>query len=309
MSVFIGNLFTDEDDEKCKTRQEYCFDKDKSIYAISWAVEKEAQPQNFDDYKEKYKYKDDKGWKKAVDVMAEIKSGDFIWSRRRASGKYMLTKVKQDVTANTAKDFYAVEEADKYNLSVICEKWIPFDLDQVPGLVANKFAHGTIKHCCSKADRDIETKYIEGYCKNLYDGIKPEGFDITALKVLLHPDDEEDLLGIYLQRKGYILYPSTNKSGTAAYEYMLVKKEKGEIKKAIVQCKMGKECIDMDDLRSNEDFDIYCVTDQGKVKNKSDADKNLTDMKLDYLLQWAKDEENYDLLPDRIKKYMKICNY
>ena len=90
---------------------------------------------------------------------------------------------------------------------------------------------------------------------------------------------------------------------------MLVKKEGKEVRKAIVQCKMGKDCIDMDDLRSNEDFDIYCVTDQGEVKNKSDADNNLTDMKLDDLLQWAKDEENYDLLPDRIKKYMKICNY
>lgn len=308
MSVFIGNLFTDEDDEECKTRQEYCFDKDKSIYAIGWAVEKDAQPQSFEDYKKKYSG-DKSGWKKAVDVMAEIKSGDFIWSRRRASGQYMLTKVKQDVSANTAKDFYAVEEADKYNLSVICEKWIPFDLDQVQGLVANKFAHGTIKHCCSKADRDIETKYIEKYCKYLYDGIKPEGFDITALKVLLHPDDEEDLLGIMLQKQGYILYPSTNKSGTAAYEYMLVKKEGEEIKKAIVQCKMGKETINMDDLRKNEKFEIYCVTDEGKVENKRASDNNVTVMKLDDLLQWAKDEENYDLLPDRIKKYMKICNY
>ena len=304
MSVFIGNLFTDEDE--CKKKQDFCFDK--NIYAIGWAVEKDAQPQSFEDYKKKYSG-DKSGWEKAVDVMAEIKSGDFIWSRRRASGQYMLTKVKYDVTANTAKDFYAVEEAGKYNLSVICEEWKPLNLDQVPGLVVSKFAHGTIKHCCCKNDRKLEEKYIEPYCRYLYDGIKPEGFDITALKLLLHPDDEEDLLGIMLQKQGYILYPSTNKSGTAAYEYMLVKKEKGKIKKAIVQCKMGKETINMDDLRSNEDFDIYCVTDEGKVENKSDKDKNLTVMKLDDLLQWAKDEENYDLLPDRIKKYMKICNY
>lgn len=222
----------------------------------------------------------------------------------------MLTKVKQDVSANTAKDFYAVEEQDKCNLSVICEKWKPLNLDQVPGLVVNKFRYGTIKHCCCKDERKkIEEKYIEPYCRYLYDGIKPEGFDITTLKLLLHPDDEEDLLGIMLQKQGYILYPSTNKSGTAAYEYMLVKKEGKEVRKAIVQCKMGEDKINIDDLRKNEKFEIYCVTDEGKVENKRASDNNVTVMKLDDLLQWAKDKENYKLLPERIKKYMKICNF
>jgi len=321
--VYVGNLFADEDDRD--DYQQYCFGKpisDKSIYAIGWAVK--AHPNNIKEYEdiaEQTEYDTKKGKKKGCEIpkfestintIKQLNAGDFIWTRRPKTGEYWLGKVSKEVSDISEEDFYQVYQTTNpsnhdYCLSVPCEKWVPLKIDSVPGIVSNSFYGHVICHSSASSK-------IFNYCQYLYGDIKELTLSVDSLKKILSPDDEEDLLGLYLQKeKHYLIYPSTNKRGTAAFEYMLAKQENGSIQKAICQCKMGNTDIELEDFEDYKTFEIYCVTDEGKVKYKGntyEGDKpNVHVLSLMDLLIWAKKKENIDILPDRIKKYLSNTDF
>lgn len=320
-SVYIGNLFTDE--PKRDDYQKYCYEH--HIYAIGWAIE--MIPQTLNEYekiaKGVNKWEKDVGLTKAITAIRQIKKGDLIWSRCRKTGKYWLGKATKNGEDLSAEDFHHIYDNKKnqtvYCLSVPLEKWKVYNMDQVPGVIISNFRRITIKYC-------KQSKYIINYCESLYNETKPARQNLNALKAFLSPDDEEDLLGLYLQKeKNYLIYPSTNKRGTAAYEYMLAKKnEDGSIQKAICQCKMENTDIELKDFDDYKDFEVYCVTDKGEVKlngnkyegQKYNNGKSIMYIKsLDELLNWANEEDNegnkknLDILPDRIRENLKITDF
>ena len=312
--VYIGNLFAS--DTQKDVYQEYCFKK--HIYAIGWAVL--TIPNTMKEYieisKEHFRKdngEENTGLNRAIKVITDIKKGDFVWTRCRKTGKYWLGKVAKDGKDISSEDFYHIYDDDKnrtvYCLSLPCEKeWKEYNMDQVPGIVICNFQRMTIKLC-------PQSQHVINYCESLYNETELPQQELPALKAFLSPDDEEDLLGIFLQKEEhYWIYPSTNKSGTAAYEYMLAKKdEKENIQKAICQCKMGNDDIELKNFEKYKDFEIYCVTDEGEVKYKGntyEGDKpNVHVLSLMDLLIWAKKKENIDILPNRIKRNLKKTDF
>lgn len=310
VDVYVGNLFTDVK-EKRNLYQSKCFND--NVYCIGWPLT--YKPSDKEQYVSAVKLKmpdEQKGFSKAMACMDKIKEGDFIWSRNSLSGKIYLGKVTG--YNNQIYDFYEIDD-DQWCLAVHCQ-WKIFNLDDVPGIIVNSFPRCTIKHS-STSDSALST-YFECLYSGQKDNVKLSKQSIYGF---LCPEEQEDLLGIYLQKEHkYIIYPSSNKSGTTAYEYMLAKKEDNQLKKAIVQCKMGGADIFLDAFQKYEDCNIWCVTLNGDVyydKSKSKKYRNgelahvkifkMGDVKNDELMQWAYKKENKFLLPSRIQKYLEIC--
>lgn len=311
--VYVGNLFTGEDDRD--TYQDYCYLH--KIYAIGWAID--TIPNSIDEYKtiarnvfRNKEGKENRGLNMAISAIEKLESGDFIWTRYSKTGQYLLGKVAKNGQDITSADFHHLYESkngnDVYCLSVPCEKWEIFNMDQVPGIILNSFRGQTIK-------QSSHSQHIINYCSNIFYKTEPSRQDVLALKSFLSPDDEEDLLGMYLQKKEhYLMYPSTNKRETDTFEYMLAKeKDDGSIQKAIIQCKMGNTDIELEDFEDYKTFKIYCVTDEGEVKYKGNTYKgdkpNIHVLSLMDLLIWAKDKDNIDILPDRIRENLKITDF
>lgn len=310
VDVYIGNLFTNAG-KKRNLYQDKCFN-DK-VFCIGWSLA--YKPLDKEQYVSAIKQKTpdgQKGFGKAMECMSKIKEGDFIWSRNSLSGKIYLGKVTG--YNNQIYDFYEIDD-NQWCLAVHCQ-WREFNLDDVPGIIVNSFARCTIKHSSTSNGP------LSAYFECLYSGQK--GNIKLAKKSIydfLSPEDQEDLLGIYLQKEHqYIIYPSSNKSGTTAYEYMLAKKEDEHLKKAIVQCKMGGADIFLKAFQEYDDCNIWCVTLHGDVyydKSKSKKYHNgelahvkvfkMGDVNHDELIQWAYEEENKFLLPSRIQKYLELC--
>lgn len=311
VKVYIGNLFTNEGEKK-DVFQAKCLKDD--IYCIGWAVN--HKPIDINEYKLEINSKDDAekaGFARAFAKMNEVKEGDFIWSRNTKTGMFYLGKV----CSKNAKvqSFYEISP-NEWCLALYCQ-WKPFELDYVPGIVVNAFPRGTIK-CSSTSNSLALIKYFE----SLYDN-KLENCKLPKNKIydFLCPEDQEDLLGLYLQKKEhYLIYPSSNKSGTAAYEYVLVKDELGKVVQAVVQCKMGEADIFLDSFEDYDEYRIYCVTCRGDVYYDEHRQKiyhnseksNIKKFKMgnwaeDELMQWAFASENKRFLPKRIQRYLDLC--
>lgn len=315
--VYVGNLFADE---PLKNIYQQKCDK-YNIYSIGWAVKE--HPKNFEEYckaakKTKYKKGDKyvageeiRGLKSTIKTIAKLKKGDFIWTRNPEKGEYWLGRVTKNIQDIGVEDFYQIykidqetDSSDDFCLSIPCEKWKKFKLDEVPGNIINSFMGHVIAHSSA-------SEKIFSYCKSIYDNEQYPTISVEDFKYLLHPDDEEDLLGLYLQKeKNYYIYPSTNKLATAAFEYELIQKD--TLKKAIIQCKMSDTNIDLNSLLSYG-YDIYCTTDKGNIlyNDKIYKKGDITNIKveilpLDFLITWAAKPENICILPNRLQRYIKM---
>ena len=312
VNVYVGNLFTNEGDKK-DIYQEACLEN--GVYCIGWSVKQ--KPHNKDVYQHEINSRssDEKaGFNRAFDKMCKIEVGDFIWTRNTKTGMFYLGKVYSKNAE--VQSFYEICP-NEWCLAVCCKWGEPLNLDYVPGVVVNAFPRGTIKRS-STSDNPAMIRYFE----SLYD-TKLENCKLPKDKIydFLCPEDQEDLLGLYLQKEeNYLIYPSGNKSGTAAYEYVLVKEEKGKIIRAIVQCKMGNTDIFLNRFHDYDEYQIYCVTcggdvyyDERRQKVYQNGEKsNVKKFKMgnfaeDKLLQWAWDKNNKPLLPKRMQQYLNIC--
>jgi len=137
---------------------------------------------------------------------------------------------------------------------------------------------------------------------------------------LTHPEDLEDIVGIYLQTKGYYIFPSTNKQGTKDYEFKLIHLD-GE-KEAIIQCKnnavIKKNLWDKFETGDYKEYNVYVLTilddphpQQFGYKPHYDNDIiqwSLNDrimvLNKSTLYTWA--GKNCKILPNRIQTYLKI---
>ena len=216
------------------------------------------------------------------------------------------------------------------------EKWYLCEDYEVPGKVINNFIAGKtvnsvddslLKYCEFLYQRKVEKDKGKEISKKM--SFKDDGEKYKTLKNLLHYEDTEDLLGIWLQTvREYIVFPSTNKQGTKDYEYILKKKD-GH-KKAIIQCKTGNDCIDLeifDTYKNNYDIYLFvvdgCLKRDGKkadLKNENIIEvtdcsitypesKNyqIYKISLEYLLAWAKKHKH--ILTDRLKHYLDTTGY
>lgn len=232
-------------------------------------------------------FKNNKSFKSVKNSITNMKKGDLCWVN--FNNKYYLGEI-QDNEVNY-----------KYNpdlpyMSLFREcKWFSkqFNQDEVSGDIIRSFVHR------GQTIQKIKSETALKYSEYLYN---KSNLNIPLVN-LLHPDDLEDILSLYLQiEKGYIIYPSTCKKSTAVYEYMLINKY--TYKKAVVQCKTGSVEINENFSIINDfkDFDVYITTISGKYPTK--LPDNVKIITIDKLLSFALKNEN--ILTDRVKNFIKI---
>jgi len=69
---------------------------------------------------------------------------------------------------------------------------------------------------------------------------------------LLSDKDCEDLISVYLQMKGWVVYPAQHRADTPAYEFVL--RHRSDFQEAVVQVKTGWSTIDLGTLPSTMDI-------------------------------------------------------
>lgn len=287
--------------------QAHCFDK--NYIAIGYQTD--GHPEI--DTKEKYEnfYKNNTSWQHLYNRFCSIKEGSFVWVKKD-SRTYYLGKIT-DTEPFIPEDNWI----QKIGLVRKCVWVKDIEFDEIPGSAINQFSGQNVTLWQIRKFSDSVKEYCtwlyerKNYCKNK-NTVSLKG----CIKELIHYDDLEDLVGIYLQVHGdkdtgekYIIHPSTNKLSTKTIEYEL-RSYSG--KKVGVQCKSGDDNIDKDldkilDLINNEKYTIYiCIISDGdKYKNIND---NLKQIEFNELLEWASENKNRLLLPKRIQNYIDRAN-
>lgn len=296
MTLWRLNLKTDA--QKGFDPRKFCLER--CLVGIGWPVEDNNgnPPRDFDHYLRlgETKYADNAydSWWRAVNAIGNrMQDGDLCWTRDR-SGIYYLGRI------DGRWRYLHGDEADNFDVHCVRScKWVYVGLlDAVPGAVERSFGFG-------RTVQSVNDETAQAYSHHVYDqmtgksGVPQKAHsDIFAL---LSPLDHEDLASLYLQTQGYVVIPSTIKSTTAAYEWVMYHQQTGE--KAVLQVKSGDAGIDLAQL-ADIPARVFVVSGEGTVAGP--IPDNVTQIPRKVLLQFAQKQRT--LLPDRIRRYLDWAN-
>jgi hypothetical protein len=277
--------------------RQFCISK--NLAGVGWGVEDGtgAPPRDFDSYlklgQAQYADHDDRGWWPAVNAIGNrMQDGDLCWTRDW-NGVYYLGQI------GSPWQYLHGEDANNFDLHCVrpCS-WLRVGLlDAVPGAVERSFGPRRAVQAVS----DSTTEAYSHYVYSTLSGSSPTpGFiDYPDIFALLSPLDLEDIAGLYLQIRGYLLVPSTVKSSTAAYEWVMF--DRDTCKRAVLQVKSGNSWID---LRALKDIpcQVFVVAATAEDIAPSEIPENVTCIPTTELLEFAKTRR--ELMPDRIRGYL-----
>lgn len=253
---------------------------------------------DFEKYKkiiEKNNYETIKGEKKSFFYgkvnpnlirLNNLKKDDLIWIRSK--GKYHLGRV-------TEKSHYLYAYRDSQKNSDILKLGINnqfTDIDwcevgsesDIPGRILIAFYQkGTLIEIDEKFVVDI-SQILYNKKDNYYKISNKLENNKTNFYSLLSPNDCEDLLYFYLYHKfKYIVIPSTNKTNTQNYEFVMLNSNNRD-EKIYIQVKNGEVNIEINNYK-NFRGEIYLLTTRGNVlKNGKILTKNNIDMNNEKIL-------------------------
>lgn len=186
----------------------------------------------------------------ALDTVAailgtRIKVGDYCWMYVTHTGEYWCCRIEGPFEYRVGGAF------DLYDLHMTrrCTWGRAGTADAVPGVIRRAFAvsFGTITAMTTDARTAIEAAEL------ILDSKKVRTED--NLFAAASPEDLEDLVALYLQDKGWRIFPSTSKLSMASYEFVLAHQETGQF--AGVQVKSGN--VRELNQAVAEDFDLFFV--------------------------------------------------
>ncbi|MFW7384849.1 hypothetical protein ACODJC_12515 [Vagococcus fluvialis] len=174
---------------------------------------------------------------KSYKSLKKINKGDLIVIRKK--GIYYAGMVSSDKW-----QYIDTKEAQLYD-TYFCRKVDKFYelglADAMPGKVVNNFR---APRDCNRIADDTAISVL----KMLYNhAIQKNEFDIDKISIdkflnLLQSEDLEEMVSIYLQvEKNCVLFSSSNKIDTQAYEFVMVQKGTGN--KVIAQIKQGEVAV------------------------------------------------------------------
>lgn len=281
MAIFRIKLFAlSEGEHKEENDRKYCIDN--NIFAIGWG---NNYVDTFEDYLNTIDWTTiSRGQKTSLKNMLSVKIGDYVWAQKDGR-TFLLGKVTGDIFIDVTRK--------RIGPTRKCQ-WKYIDFDDVPGKILSCFVgFGTT---LQKVNIDNN---FQKYCEWLYEN-KNECIHLDDYKSLLHSDDLEDLLGLYLQKElNYFILPSTNKQSSKLIEYEL-RNTCGE--RACIQCKIGNSTVGKEIFEEFKNHKIFISTCRDDDYNK--YGNNVRTIKIAELCQWAKN--NINILPERIKNYIKI---
>lgn len=241
----------------------------------------------------------------------DVEENDIIWIR--CEGLYYLARV----TKESIWKFCTDEEAVKNDASnqITNLNWIEAgDESQVPGAIRNALIGGGRSQTFCR----IHSDGVQEFSKAIYDQKSNDEFrynpDIelsqSTFYTLISPDDCEDLLYswlYYTNKKNYMCIPSTNKTGTQKYEFVVVDTVSG--KHIYCQVKNGTINLDAEEyayLTENEHDEVYLLTTRGEVTNAEKYEK-IKVVSPKALFDFACDEKSANYIPPNINFWMQFA--
>ena len=242
---------------------------------------------DFEKYKEiieKNSYETIRGEKKkffngkinnSLNNLKKLKENDLVWIRSK--GKYYLGRI-------TEKSHYLYAYRDSKKDSDILKlginnqftdvEWLKIgDESDIPGSISTSFIRGTaLRRIKKKGSLEISQILYNRHIKKDHYPIDKIENNIENFYSLLSPTECEDLLYFFFYHKfKYIAIPSTNKTNTQTYEFVMLS-PKNRKKKIYIQVKNGdSEKVDLyldDYLDLNGK--VYLLTTGGKIYQKKD---------------------------------------
>jgi hypothetical protein len=276
--------------------REFCFRK--GIVGFGWPVESKRSSLTWDHYyrlaNRRYYDNGDKGWWPAVNGLHNrMTTGDLIWSRDW-NNVYYLGKVSGEWEYSTNESH---RKADIVNFRK-CE-WFKVGLaEHVPGAVRNSFSRGrTLQAVRDPASLSFSQSRFNHFSRRLVyrDSRKPDASDLFGL---LSCSAVEDLVGLYLQSRGYSLVPSSCHRTSAKYEFVLRHRKTG--RPATVQVKAGGQTLNRDEF-SDLPGEIFLFASSGRYSGGEYP--NVRCISRAQLQRFA--QMNHRLLPETITIWMQ----
>jgi hypothetical protein len=223
----------------------------------------------------------------------EVNENDLIWTRNK--GMYFLARVSgswsyRDRAENRDADIVNVRPVEMINVG---------DVSDVPGKVVACFRP-------SLTFQRIADPTVAEYSKFLFNKLarrpvfqtKKGGYDIFSL---LDDQDCEDLVWVYLQIRGFVVFPARRRYDTPTYEYVARHRKDG--RKALAQVKTGNTTLNVEDGWP-KDYTVFLFSPNENYYGKCPA--NVIALRRDEILSFMK--ANRELLPTAISTWMDIAD-
>lgn len=269
----------------------FCFNK--GIVGVGWPHDG-AESLTWDEYRKNVKYKNESNWKAALRALHDrMEIDDLVWTRDR-KGIYWLGRITGPWEYRGKPEY---RQADVVNVRT-CD-WVRVGVeDTPPGRVANSFRGRTLQRSKGKGVHQFSKLTYNRLADEQYYELERVDADIFSL---LHPDDIEDLVALYLQERGYRLIPSTAKKGTPRYEFVLRNEADG--RKAVVQAKVS-DTLSVRDYEDDADVDeVFLFSARGGYRGGSSKHVHC----LDPAEIRAFIHQNRHVMPDKVRTWLDIA--
>jgi hypothetical protein len=187
------------------------------------------------------------GWRTNTErFAAEVKENDLIWTRSK--GMYFLARVcgpwsYRDRSENRDADIVNVRPVEMFRVG---------DNSDVPGKVVACFRPNMTFQRMADPTVEQYSMFLFNRLARRKAFLTPKGtYDVFSL---LDDQDCEDLIWVYLQTKGYIVFPARRRHDTPTYEY--VARHRTDRTKALAQVKTGNVRINLD-AHWPKDYAVY----------------------------------------------------
>ncbi|HEX5057100.1 MAG TPA: hypothetical protein VFX02_11455 [Gammaproteobacteria bacterium] len=274
--------------------RKFCLDR--KILGVGWPIDLGGII-NWDSYYKNgaaiYHEQGDKGWWPAINaVKNRLQLNDLCWTRDK-SGVYYLGRVVGEWEYRMTKEYL---EADVVNVRE-CEWFQVGEVDAVPGKVINSFIRG-------RTLQIVDDGNVSLYSQYLYNSLSGSNYYLLPkmsadLFALVSSEDCEDIVGLFLQEKGYRMIPSSCKSDTAVYEFVMKHAETGA--SAVAQVKQGDVDLHFEDY-SSLSCDVYLLTTHGRYVGMQPSNIHCIDP--DILKEFITRKKR--ILSDRVKTWLSI---
>jgi len=225
----------------------------------------------------------------------EIKLDDLMWTRDE-NHVYYLARVVRPWSYIGKR-----ENLDADVINTVGVRMIRVGVEShVPGKIIAAFRAGrTLQRVIDPTIAAFSKHVFNQLARSSIYSAKPFRLDIFSL---LSADDCEDLVYVYLQTRGYIVFPSRRQRDTQSYEYVLVHRKTG--REAIAQVKTGKDVIPIDNASWPQPVDrVYAFSPNEMYKGRRSKKVHL--LRRRQMLEFMKG--NRSLLPPAIGTWMDIA--
>lgn len=261
-------------------------------WGVTWPGGIERTPENYFELGEQIY--GDRSWRSNLRTLIhQVQVNDLIWTRDPMA-RYYLGRV-----TGSWQYIDGIEnlDADILNIRPVAMYEVGLE-ERVTGAIVNSFRP-------QKAIQPVLDPASVIFSKRLFNELsKAEAYEVERLKgeiwSYLHPFDIENVVYVYLQAKGYIVFPARRQADTMRYEFELAHRDDGH--RAVASVKSGGV-----PLTPSEFGGYRCKVFLFAVSQNYPGERppNVTTLTSGELIDFMRDRRN--ILPEAVKSWMAFA--